>query len=61
MNQILYNTSKSSFKTKLLIILLITLIAIIVCLSTIFSLTNKDNEAILKNVFVSGVDVSEET
>lgn len=61
MNQILYNTSKSSFKTKLLIILLITLIAIIVCLSTIFSLTNKGNEAILKNVFVSGVDVSEET
>ncbi|MBQ8298569.1 MAG: VanW family protein [Clostridia bacterium] len=61
MNQILYNTSKSSFKTKLLIILLITLIGIIVCLSTIFSLTNKDNEAILKNVFVSGVDVSEET
>lgn len=61
MNQILYNTSKSSFMTKLLIILLITLIGIIVCLSTIFSLTNKDNEAILKNVFVSGVDVSEET
>lgn len=61
MNQILYNTSKSSFMTKLLIILLITLIGIIVCLSTIFSLTNKDNEAILKNVFVAGVDVSEET
>lgn len=61
MNQILYNTSKSSLKTKLLIILLIVFIGLIVCLSTIFSLTNRDNEAIIKNVFISGLDVSNKT
>lgn len=61
MNQILYNTSKSSFIAKLVVILLIVMIVAIICVSTVFSLTNKGNEAILKNVFVSNVDVGNET
>ena len=59
MNQILYNTSRR--RNKWLVILLIALIVTIVFLSTIFAFTNKDNDKILKNVFVSGVDVSEIT
>lgn len=59
MNQILYNTSRK--RNQVLIILLIALIVTIIFLSTIFALKNKDNDAILKNVFVSGVDVGEIT
>ena len=59
MNQILYNTSRK--RNKVLIILLIALIITIILLSTIFALKNKNSDAILKNVFVSGVDVGEIT
>ena len=56
MNQILYNTSRR--RNTWLVILLIALIFTIVFLSTIFAFTNKNNDKILKNVFVSDVDVS---
>ena len=59
MNQILYNTSRR--RNTWLVILLIALIFTIVFLSTIFAFMNKNNDKILKNVFVSGVDVSEVT
>ncbi len=59
MNQILYNTSRR--RNKWLVILLIALIVTIVFLSTIFAFSNKSNDKILKNVFVSGVDVGEVT
>lgn len=61
MNQILYNTSKTTGKKKIAIFVVIALICIIACISTVFALTNKGNENILKNVFIAGVDVSEKT
>ncbi len=59
MNQILYNTSRR--RNTWLVILLIALIFTIVFLSTIFAFMNENNDKILKNVFISSVDVSEVT
>lgn len=61
MNQILYNTSRTPDKKKVILFVLIALICIIICLSTVFALTNKGNENIIKNVYISEIDVSEKS
>lgn len=61
MNQILFNTTRTTDKTKLWIILLIVLIIAIICLSTVFALTNIGNENIINNVYASGIDISKKS
>lgn len=59
MNQILYNTSKTSDKKKIIVVMLvIAIICILICLSTVFAITNKESEKIINNVYVSGIDIS---
>lgn len=61
MNQILYNTSRTTDKKKIVIIALVALIVIIICFSTIFALLNMGNDKIINNVFISGINVSDKT
>lgn len=63
MNQLLYNPNvkKSEEKTKIWIIVIIAIICVIGCLSTVFALANRNNEKILENVYIDGIDVGKKT
>ncbi len=61
MNQILYNTTNTTDKNKVVVFVLIVLVCIIVCISTLFAAINLKNTKIFNNVFISGVNVSGKT
>lgn len=61
MNQILYNTTNTTDKNKVVVFVLIVLVCIIVCVSTLFAAINLKNTKIFNNVFISGMNVSGKT
>lgn len=64
MNQLIYNpnnTKEKKVKTKVWIILLIAVICVLVCLSTVFAIANQNNHTILKNVYIGEAHVGNNT
>ncbi|MBQ9279906.1 MAG: VanW family protein [Clostridia bacterium] len=62
MNQLLTYTNRAEDKMKKMgIFIAIAIILVLVCFSTVFEITNKNNEKILKNVYIDGVSVGKKT
>ena len=52
MNQLLSYTSKANDKKRLMILIVLAIFCVVGCISTVFAISNQNNNKILKNVWI---------